>query len=229
MQIQEADGLVPIHHNPAPLRTRIIESMRSAIERGILKPGERLVEKDLCDRLGVSRTSLREALRELESEGIVASVTARGLTVVRLSYRDAENIYRIRADIEALIMEQFIERADDAALKTLLDLCDHTIACYEAGDFVPIVDAKRQLYLHLCTVAENMVAHEILSKLTLRTAQLRRGSVTRPARQEQSIREMRDLKAAIAARDVDGARRAARSHVESAARSALEFARTRSA
>ena len=59
--------LVPIRVEAAPLRSKIIESIRHAIEHGVLKPGDRLIEKDLCERLEVSRTSLREALRELEA------------------------------------------------------------------------------------------------------------------------------------------------------------------
>ena len=76
-------SLVPIRVEAAPLRSKIIESIRHAIEHGVLKPGDRLIEKDLCERLEVSRTSLREALRELEAEEIVAKVSARGLTVVK--------------------------------------------------------------------------------------------------------------------------------------------------
>jgi DNA-binding GntR family transcriptional regulator len=224
MQNPEDAGLSPIYHEPAPLRARIIEAMRAAIERGGLKPGERLVEKTLCERLGVSRTSLREALRELESERIVAPLSGRGLTVVKLSYRDAENIYAIRADLEALIVAQFLDRADDAARAALCTLYDQAIQCYQQGDFVAIVDAKRALYAHLCAVADNAVAHEMLSKLTLRTAQLRRGSVGRPERQAQSINEMQAMKSAIAAGDVAAAQTAARMHVQNAARTALAVA-----
>ena len=82
-------SLVPIRVEAAPLRSKIIESIRHAIEHGVLKPGDRLIEKDLCERLEVSRTSLREALRELEAEEIVAKVSARGLTVVKISLHDA--------------------------------------------------------------------------------------------------------------------------------------------
>ena len=113
METNSNESLVPIRVESAPLRSNIIEAIRGAIEHGILKPGSRLIEKDLCERLEVSRTSLREALRELEAEGIVARVSARGLTVVKISLHDAANIYRIRAQIEALIFQQFTENATD--------------------------------------------------------------------------------------------------------------------
>ncbi len=215
-----------INFEPAPLRTRIIESMRRAIEQGVLKPGERLVEKDLCEQLGVSRTSLREALRELEAVGVIAQLGARGLTVVRISRRDAENIYRIRADLEALIFEQFLENADDAALQEAGRLIDLIIEAYKSSVFAPIVDAKRQLYDFVCKVARNQIALELLLRLTLRTAQLRSKSVVRSERQVQSIQEMRALREALMARDADAVRRTARAHVESAAVSALPFVET---
>lgn len=212
-----------IDFEPAPLRTRIIDSMRSAIEQGVLKPGDRLVEKDLCEQLGVSRTSLREALREFEAEGVIAQTGARGLTVVRITHRDAENIYRIRADLEALIFQQFLENADDADLQEAERLCDVVIEAYRSSEFSPIVDAKRQFYDFICEVARNRVAREMLQRLTLRTAQLRSKSVVRKERQAQSIEEMKTLRDALLARDVDLARQIARSHVDHAALSALPF------
>jgi GntR family transcriptional regulator, trigonelline degradation regulator len=217
-------GLSPIRHETAPLRSRIMESMRRAIERGILKPGERLVEKDLCQQLGVSRTSLREALRELESEGVVTQAPTRGLTVVKISRRDAENIYRVRADLEALLVEQFIEVATAEQIEVTRRLCEELIEDYRKGDFVAIVEAKRRFYDYLCEVADNDIALDILSRLTLRTSQLRSRSVTRPERQKQSMQEIERLMAAITERDVPAARRAAKAHVENAARSALAFA-----
>jgi DNA-binding GntR family transcriptional regulator len=212
-----------INFVPAPLRMRIIDSMRSAIEQGVLKPGDRLVEKDLCKQLGVSRTSLREGLRELESEGVIAQNGARGLNVVRISRRDAKNIYRIRADLEALIFQQFLENADDVALREAERLCDQVIEAYKSSQFSLIIDAKRQFYDFICNVARNRIALELLSRLTLRTAQLRRKSVVRSERQAQSIEEMKALRDALLARDIDQARQVARVHVENAAVSALPY------
>lgn len=224
MDERAEDGLVPIRQEVAPLRTRIIESMRRAIERGALKPGERLVEKDLCEKLGVSRTSLREALRELEAEGVIAQATARGLIVAKISRKDAENIYRIRADVEALIVEQFVVQATDEELSMAQAKGEELVAAYERGDFGEIIEAKRGFYAFACSVTGNTIALDLLSRLTLRTAQLRSRSVVRPERQIQSIREVRELMAAIQKRDVKAARKAAKAHVNNAAQSALSFA-----
>ena len=217
-------GLVPIRHETAPLRSRIIEAMRAAIESGALRPGERLVEKDLCRQLDVSRTSLREALRKLEAEGVIAQTGARGLTVVKISRRDAENIYAVRADIEALVVAQFCEAADAAAMAELDHICEELVAAYHRGEFAPIIEVKRRMHAHLCAVADNAVALDLLLRLTLRTAQLRSRSVTRPERQKQSILEIENLRRAIDSRDSEAARAAARRHVHNAAVSALILA-----
>lgn len=222
MQESSANGLSLIHQETAPLRARIIEEMRSAIERGKLRPGERLVEKALCEQMGVSRTSLREALRELEAVGVVAPRAGRGLTVAAISHQEAKNIYLIRADIEALVVAQFCEAADDAAMETFNQICTDLVKTYEAGEFGDIIESKKRLHRHLCEVAQNSVALDILLRLTLRTAQLRSRSVSRKARQEQSIAEIEDLRRSVLDRDVTAAREAALRHVRNAARSALE-------
>ena len=220
-EMNVTQSLVPIRVEAAPLRSKIIESIRHAIEHGVLKPGDRLIEKDLCERLEVSRTSLREALRELEAEGIIARVSARGLTVVKISLHDAANIYRIRAQIEALIFQQFTENATDTEMLTLDVIFAELIAAYDQGTFMAISEAKARWHNYVCEIAQNRIAHNMLSRLTLRTAQLRNQSVVRKKRQKQSVLELRALMDAIKNRDVDTAAEAARRHVINASASAL--------
>ncbi len=213
--------LAPIHSESAPLRSKIMDAIRHAIELGTLKPGARLIEKDLCQRLAVSRTSLREALRELESEGIIERGSARGLTVVKLLPHDAANIYRIRAQIEALIFQQFTENVNDAQLLIIHDIYEELISAYDQGTFSAISRAKISWHNYVCEVAQNHIALEILARLTLRTAQLRRKSVVRKERQKQSIIEIRMLMDAIKRRDSVAAGEIARLHVINASISAL--------
>ena len=215
------ESLVPIRVESAPLRSKIIEAIRDAIEHGTLRPGSRLIEKDLCERLEVSRTSLREALRELEAEGIVARVSARGLTVVKISLHDAANIYRIRAQIEALIFQQFTENATNAQLLALDNIYNELISAYNRGTFFAISRAKASWHNYICEIAQNRIARNILSRLTLRTAQLRNKSVVRKERQKQSIIEIRMLMDAIKRRDSIAAGEIARLHVINASISAL--------
>jgi DNA-binding GntR family transcriptional regulator len=219
------DILSPIHVEAAPLRIKIIDAIRRAIEHGTLKPGDRLIEKELCEQLGVSRTSLREALRELQAEGVIASVSARGLTVVEISRRDARDIYLIRARVEALIFEQFAEKATDAEMQELGTIYQKLITAYNNGTFSAIAEAKARWHNYVCEVTQNSIAKNLLSRLTLRTAQLRNRSVIRKERQAQSIAELNTLMEALKTRDLAATAAAAQRHVLSASDSALIFAK----
>src|SRR5665647_1489046 len=95
-------GLAPVEHEAAPLRRKISASLRHAVQSGALLPGARLVEKDLCLELNVSRTSLRESLRELEAEGLIERGT-RGVIVAKITEEEARNIYGVREALEGLV------------------------------------------------------------------------------------------------------------------------------
>lgn len=217
--VTEAFG--PLTHESAPLRNKIMKSLRRAIETGLLEPGTRLVEKDLCQQLNVSRTSLREALRQLQSEGILTDFNNRGLAVVTITTEDAENIYRIRGALEPLIVEQFIENASDDEIKALQAHGVQLRESYLHGNAEEIVASKRDFYDRICTGARNPIAFGVLSKLTVLTSPLRRRSVVRPERRIQSIAEIDKIVAAIVKRDKTAAKIAAEEHVGHSSRSAL--------
>ncbi len=206
----------------APLRQKIIAALRRAIELGVLRPGERLVEKDLCTQLNVSRTCLREALRELEAHRVISNSDVRGLMVTPITREDAVNIYRVRAALEALIAEQFIERADADDLIAFRRAAEGLKRGYESHDLETILDAKKAYYDVFCAGAKNPVVFDLLMALHLRTSQLRAASLSRPPRQRESIVEIDDLLSAIERGDVAAARAVAAAHVENAARSSFE-------
>jgi DNA-binding GntR family transcriptional regulator len=214
--------LAPLQHQAAPLRNKIISALRNAIETGLLQPGARLVERDLCGQLNVSRTSLREALRELQAEGILFQAGARGLTVGVITREEAENAYRIRSVVEALVVEQFIERANDRDIQQLAREAEILKTAYRSGDVERILVTKRAFYDRICTVADNAMAFDIVNRLVLRTSSLRSRSMARKARQQQSIKEIDSIVEALSRRDVAAAKQAAIVHVQNAARSALD-------
>lgn len=215
------DGLAPLVAEAAPLRHKIMHSLRRAIEIGALEPGTRLVEKDLCQKLNVSRTSLREALRQLHAEGILTDVNNRGLTVVSVSIDDARNIYKLRASIESLLVQQFIENATDAEFQRLQDMQSRLVDAYREGGAEEIVGTKREFYDLIAKGARNPLGHEILNKLTLLTSPLRRKSVVRPERRQSSIKEVSDLVEAILKRDVAAAAAATQVHIQHSAESVI--------
>lgn len=216
----------PLKQESAPLRNKIMQSLRRAIETGYLEPGTRLVEKDLCQQLNVSRTSLREALRQLQAEGVLTDLNNRGLAVVTVTSEDAENIYRIRGVLEPMIVEQFIENAPDAELEGLKAHSERLKAAYQLGTAEEIVAIKRDFYDLICSGARNQIAFDLLKKLTLLTSPLRRRSVVRPERRKQSIAEIEQIVDAILRRDKTAAHAAAEKHVANSARSALHSQET---
>jgi len=217
----ERSELGPVRTESAPLRHKINLALRRAIERGVFKPGERLIEKDLCSRLNVSRTSLREALRELEAHQVIANSTQKGLIVAVLTTADAENIYRIRAELEALIAQQFIERASPSDLLQLKAAAEKLKASYMTENIREILDSKREFYDRFCHGAHNPIAFDLLQTLQLRTSHLRSNSFARETRRMESIVEISEIVRCIENRDVEGARTASRKHVYGAMASAV--------
>ena len=114
-----ADGLVPtgqwtagpVHRVAAPLREQVFDVLRQAILDADLQPGQRLIERQLVEDLGVSRTTVREVLARLASEGLVTVIPQRGAIVSVLSSAEAADIYEMRIALESLAVERFVERA----------------------------------------------------------------------------------------------------------------------
>lgn len=213
-------GLAPLIQETAPLRRKIAASLRQAIQAGTLRPGTRLVEKDLCQELNVSRTSLREALRELEAEGLLVT-GPRGVQVARITQAEARNIYRVRAALEGLVAEQF---ATNASAPDLADLADAVAAlerAYGADEFERIVAAKDHFYEVLCVGAGNLIVLDLLTRLNARINRLRSLTRANPARGAVSLGEVKAIAAALLAHDGARAKAAAVAHVEAAAAAAL--------
>jgi DNA-binding GntR family transcriptional regulator len=213
-------GLAPLVQEAAPLRRKIAASLRRAFQTGALEPGARLVEKDLCQELNVSRTSLREALRELEAEGLVES-GQRGLVVARITPEEARNIYNVRAALEGLVAEQFAQLSGEADHLALDRVVQCLALAYESNDFPAIISEKDRFYEVLCLGARNRVVLDLLTRLNSRINNLRSLSRSNPARGKDSLREIIDIAAALKRRDAHAAKAAAVHHVERAAEAAL--------
>lgn len=212
-------ALVPLTQEAAPLRRKIVAALRHAIEVGELKPGERLVEKELCQKLNVSRPSLREALRQLQSEKLVSAVP-RGLVVAAITEQDAANIYRVRAALEGLVAEQFVENATEIDIDALQTAFEALEQAYRSGAFEATLVAKKAYYDVICLGARNAVVRDILDHLSTRINQLRSTSRSNAARRVESLAELKTLTRALFGRDRKIARLAAIQHIDAAANAA---------
>ena len=214
---------------PTPLRKQVVERLREAIMEGHLKPGERLRERELCEMLGVSRTSLREGLVELESEGLIQNVPNKGPVVTPISVKLAEDIYQIRGVLEALGAKLFARNATDAQVAELDHATGELARVYAEFEAAPFLKAKSRFYEVLMEGAGNQLAAQVLRGIHARVSQLRVTSLSDPSRTSVSIAEIRRIVDAIKARDEEAAWRASAEHVANAAEAALKVLRAQQA
>ncbi|GAA0896224.1 GntR family transcriptional regulator [Pseudonocardia zijingensis] len=207
------------------LRERVVESLRDAIADGRLAPGERLVERELVERLGVSRPSVREALSQLENEGLVTIIPNKGPLVTVVGIEDAEDIYQVRTMLEGLAARLFVRRATDAQLRELKRTVKELEKIYAKFEARPFLEAKNEFYRVLLEGAGNKQVTAMLRTVHTKASQLRATSLSNPERAQASIQEIRDLVKALEARDEDAAWVACTTHIENAAVAALAVLR----
>ena len=219
--ISESTKISRIATVVAPVRSQVVEMLRAAITGGQFTPGQRLVEKELCDLMGVSRPSVREALRQVESEGLIVTVPNRGPIVPQLSARDVASIYEVRGALEALAAQLFAASASDEQVKELDSAVTRLEAAYKSGDLETIVHAKRIFYDVLLEGCGNNILPTLFRTMNARITQLRRVSLSSPKRATVSLREIRAVLRAIKQRDPEAAFKASLHHVKQASKVAL--------
>jgi DNA-binding GntR family transcriptional regulator len=203
------------------LRTQVVDKLRQAIVDGHFAPGTRLTERELCGLLGVSRTLVREALRQLEAEGWVENVPYRGPIVATISADEARQLYEIRAALEGWAAKQCAERATDMDLDELADLVEQLAGAEQRGDVEELLVVLDEFHEKLLQTAGNPMLTTHLHALRSRLLRLRRVSLRQPGRARQTVEEKRALLAAMKKRDGERARAAREKHVLAAARNVV--------
>jgi DNA-binding GntR family transcriptional regulator len=203
------------------LRGRTLKTLREAILASHLRPGQRLIERNLCQQTGVSRSSIREALRYLESEGLIESRGSKGMFVSVLSKEQALEIYEVRAALEAEAAKHFAERATDEELHALKGAYERIVkVAYSDPDaYGGGID---EFFEILFAGAGNATAHALIRSLRARINLLRNTTIrlATKERTKGSLAKMNNIVKALEKRDGMAAAAACRSFV---ARSA-EFA-----
>jgi DNA-binding GntR family transcriptional regulator len=203
------------------LREQVVTRLRDAIAHGHFAPGERLRERVLCELMGVSRTSLREALRELESEGLVVSVANRGIMVAPIDTALAVSMFELREALEVLAVTSFVRHADAVRQAALTAAFEGMRRAYGSGDPALVLESKRAYYDAIVEGAANPMLRPMLRTIHVRVSQLRAASLSQPSRLAESLREFGDMYDAMHRRDAKAAQRACREHVRNAANAAL--------
>jgi DNA-binding GntR family transcriptional regulator len=198
------------------LKKQVVESLRTAIFNRRFSPGDRLVERELCEMLDVSRTLLREALSQLEAEGVVQIIPHRGPIVAVYTADDAKSIYEVRAALEEMAGRCFVERASEGeckALETAFAEMKRSCTSKLGADHLTV---KAKFYAALTTGAHNPVLVEMLRLIHGRVSMLRATTLAQPGRLAASLAELGNIVKTIKARDAEAAARACRLHVENA-------------
>lgn len=212
---------IAIHKTAAPLRRQVLDGLRRAIISGRLAPGQRLTERDLTAMMAVSRTVVREALRQLESEGLIAIIPNKGPVVRELSVAEAKDLYRIRAVLEGLAARLFVENAGRAEIKRLADALDTVADAYRTGDVDDILDTKNRFYDMLYAGAKSEMLGGMLAALHARIWRWRALGLKHPnrsgRRSGESVRNLKSMLTAIKAGNADAAEKIAREETDKAA------------
>jgi DNA-binding GntR family transcriptional regulator len=205
----------------APLRRQVLEELRQSIIAGRLAPGARLIERELIAMMGVSRTVIREALRQLESEGLIAIIPNKGPVVRELTLDEAKDLYSIRAVLEGLAARLFAENAGNEQVKKLEQALTATGKAYERGVPEEILEAKNRFYDVLFEGAGSETLSSMIGTLHVRIWRWRALGLSHPQssteRSKESMQGLRGMLAAIKACDPGLAERTIRAEVTKAA------------
>ncbi|MFZ5646213.1 MAG: GntR family transcriptional regulator [Bacillota bacterium] len=222
----EQPRLVPIRlDNYKPLREMVFESLREAIIQGRLKPGERLMEMQLAEEMGVSRTPVREAIRKLELEGFVVMIPRKGAYVSGISVKDIVDVFEVRAALEALAAGLAAERVTDKELEELERSLVQATELGDKAELDAIVETDTNFHELIYKACRNERLVQIVTHLKEQIQRFRTTSLSQPGRSKDALYEHRAIVEAISERNTDLAQALAREHVENAEQSLLNALR----
>ncbi|NLW58756.1 MAG: GntR family transcriptional regulator [Firmicutes bacterium] len=220
------EPLVPIKLDSyKPLRELVFETLREAIIKGQLAPGERLMELQLAEELGVSRTPIREAIRKLELEGLVLMVPRKGAYVATFSMKDVVEVFEIRGALEGLAAALAAERITDEELEELQRQLVKSSELIEQADLNGMVEVDTGFHQILYQASRNQRLAQIINNLRDQIQRFRQTSLSYPGRMKSALEEHREIVDAISARDPELARRLAQEHIENAENSMMQVIR----
>ena len=190
------------------------ERIREEIRSGALKPGARLTENELAERLSISRTPVRDAIRRLESEGLVEHQPRTGAVVRRLEYSEMMELYEMRMVLEATAARLAARVASSVELEELQSINVDMKA--SIGDAIALVRLNRQFHARLLDAARNRFLHRSMASVESTLLILGPTSMESPTRAKEAVAEHQDILESLFARDGSAAETAMRLHMERA-------------
>lgn len=205
-----------------PLRDIVFEAMREMIVSGKLAPGERLMEIQLAEEMGVSRTPVREAIRKLEIEGLVVMMPRKGTYVAGLSIKQMAEVFEIRTALEELAVQLAAERISQEELDRLEYLMISISKKGDEKDYKSVVKLDEEFHDVLFKAARNEKLSQIIGNLHEQIHRYRAASLSYPGRLKNTLEEHENIVNALAKRDADAAGKAVREHVDAAESSFMQ-------
>ncbi len=197
-----------------PLRDVVFNTLRQAILTGELKPGERLMEIHLANKLGVSRTPIREAIRKLELEGLVTMIPRRGAEVARITEKSMNDVLEVRRALDALCAELACERITGEETEQLHRACEAFEAAVKTRDLKRIARADVQLHDIIVQATGNQRLVQLVNNLSEQMYRYRFEYIKDASQHQRLIEEHRIIYESIVKKDRETASQAARVHID---------------
>lgn len=197
-----------------PLRDVVFQTLRQAILRGELKPGERLMEIHLAQKLGVSRTPVREAIHKLELEGLVLMIPRKGAVVAEITLRDLEEVLEVRMALEELAVRSACRRINKEQLAELRELAESFKAALSGEDVSAYVEADVALHDAIYAATGNSRLVQMLSNLREQMYRYRMEYLKDRGAHNRLATEHEEILTALENRDEAAAVKSMRFHVE---------------
>lgn len=175
------------------LREKILETIREAILKGQLKPGEKVAEPELAERFGISRTPIREAFRQLESEGYLTVIPRKGAVVTSLSERAVEEFYAIKSILEGYAARMAADNLTGKDIEKLEAINERLAQLAAEGDVKTFFKVHNEFHELFIKAAENEKLQELITQMMLKFNRLRLASLSLPGRMEISVQEHKKI------------------------------------
>ena len=217
----EKDSLQVNMNDFLPLRDVVFHTLRKAILTGELKPGERLMEIHLANRLGVSRTPIREAIRKLELEGLVTMIPRRGAEVAQITEKSMKDVLEVRRALDALCVELACDRISEEEIGRLEAGCAEFEKATQTGDATVIARADVALHDIIVAATGNQRLVQLVNNLSEQMYRYRFEYIKDESQHERLVEEHRIIYESIRAKDKTAAAAAAKVHIDNQEKSVM--------
>lgn len=201
------------HNYSKSLSTEVFEQIRNDILNNKYKSGEKLIESQMANELNISRTPIREALKQLELEGLIEHIPNRGMIVKGISKQDVEDIYEIRAVLEKIAVQWSMERNPENWVDRLSEIYDLMEFYTFKNEFKKFLELSTEFHETIYASCNSRYLQQVLSDYQVYVKLSRNSSIQSTGRMEESLKEYATILEHIKAGNVEAACQAMKDHI----------------